>query len=60
MGLSALGMTKYQSIKLLLPCHKTFNTVSIEVILVFKGTSLVSTITIMDLMGYTQRINWDL
>lgn len=28
-----------------------------EVILVFKGTSLASTITIMDLMGYAQRIN---
>lgn len=26
-------------------------------ILVFKGTSLASTITIMDLMGYAQRIN---
>ncbi len=25
--------------------------------LVFKGTSLASTITIMDLMGYAQRIN---
>ncbi len=28
-----------------------------EVILVFKGTSLASTITIMDIMGYAQRIN---
>ncbi|ASK77594.1 arginine transporter permease subunit ArtM [Paraphotobacterium marinum] len=56
---SALGMTKYQSIKLLLPfaIKRSIPAYSNEVILVFKGTSLVSTITIMDLMGYTQRIN---
>ena len=56
---STLGMTKYQSIKLLLPfaIKRSIPAYSNEVILVFKGTSLVSTITIMDLMGYTQRIN---
>lgn len=56
---SAFGMTKYQSIKLLLPfaIKRSIPAYSNEVILVFKGTSLVSTITIMDLMGYTQRIN---
>lgn len=55
----ALGMSHIQAIKLLLPfaIKRAVPAYSNEVILVFKGTSLVSTITIMDLMGYTQRIN---
>ncbi|OLQ91026.1 arginine transporter permease subunit ArtM [Vibrio ponticus] len=55
----ALGMSKAQSLKVLLPyaLRRAVPAYSNEVILVFKGTSLASTITIMDLMGYAQRIN---
>ncbi|MGF1909526.1 arginine ABC transporter permease ArtM [Vibrio kasasachensis] len=55
----ALGMSKAQSLKVLLPyaLRRAIPAYSNEVILVFKGTSLASTITIMDLMGYAQRIN---
>ncbi|WP_162046464.1 arginine ABC transporter permease ArtM [Vibrio taketomensis] len=55
----ALGMNKVASMKVLLPyaLRRAIPAYSNEVILVFKGTSLASTITIMDLMGYAQRIN---
>lgn len=55
----ALGMGKAASLKVLLPyaLRRAVPAYSNEVILVFKGTSLASTITIMDLMGYAQRIN---
>ncbi|HIF9222279.1 TPA: arginine ABC transporter permease ArtM, partial [Photobacterium damselae] len=48
-----------QSLGVLLPfaIRRAVPAYSNEVILVFKGTSLASTITIMDLMGYAQRIN---
>ncbi|ENM5778281.1 arginine ABC transporter permease ArtM [Vibrio mimicus] len=55
----ALGMNKIATLRVLLPyaLRRAVPAYSNEVILVFKGTSLASTITIMDLMGYTQRIN---
>ncbi|MCU8158262.1 arginine ABC transporter permease ArtM [Vibrio vulnificus] len=55
----ALGMNKLVTLKVLLPyaLRRAVSAYSNEVILVFKGTSLASTITIMDLMGYAQRIN---
>ncbi|MGR5080489.1 arginine ABC transporter permease ArtM [Photobacterium swingsii] len=55
----ALGMDKIATLGVLLPyaIRRAIPAYSNEVILVFKGTSLASTITIMDLMGYAQRIN---
>lgn len=55
----ALGMNTASTLKVLLPyaIRRAVPAYSNEVILVFKGTSLASTITIMDLMGYAQRIN---
>lgn len=55
----ALGMNKVATLRVLLPyaLRRAVPAYSNEVILVFKGTSLASTITIMDLMGYAQRIN---
>ena len=55
----ALGMNRSATLRVLLPyaIRRAIPAYSNEVILVFKGTSLASTITIMDLMGYAQRIN---
>ncbi|OEF24143.1 arginine ABC transporter permease ArtM [Vibrio rumoiensis] len=55
----ALGMNTRTTLSVLLPyaIRRAIPAYSNEVILVFKGTSLASTITIMDLMGYAQRIN---
>jgi len=55
----ALGMNKVSTLRVLLPyaLRRAVPAYSNEVILVFKGTSLASTITIMDLMGFAQRIN---
>ncbi|MCA2017908.1 arginine ABC transporter permease ArtM [Vibrio tritonius] len=55
----ALGMNDRQTLRVILPyaLRRAIPAYSNEVILVFKGTSLASTITIMDIMGYAQRIN---
>ncbi|PSU34256.1 arginine ABC transporter permease ArtM [Photobacterium lutimaris] len=55
----ALGMDTKATLGVLLPyaIRRAIPAYSNEVILVFKGTSLASTITIMDIMGYAQRIN---
>ena len=55
----ALGMGTKATLGVLLPyaIRRAIPAYSNEVILVFKGTSLASTITIMDIMGYAQRIN---
>ncbi|AJR08996.1 arginine ABC transporter permease ArtM [Photobacterium gaetbulicola] len=55
----ALGMDTKATLGVLLPyaIRRAVPAYSNEVILVFKGTSLASTITIMDIMGYAQRIN---
>lgn len=58
-GCRALGMSTKTTLGVLLPyaIRRAVPAYSNEVILVFKGTSLASTITIMDLMGFAQRIN---
>ncbi|MGF1742708.1 arginine ABC transporter permease ArtM [Vibrio profundum] len=55
----ALGLPTLYRLKILLSyaLRRALPAYSNEVILVFKGTSLASTITIMDLMGYAERIN---
>ncbi len=60
----ALGMSRLQSLYILLPLafRRALSSYSNEVILVFKSTSLAYTITLMDLMGYSQLIyghTWD-
>lgn len=62
---SALGMSKYQTMAILLPYafKRAISSYSNEVILVFKGTSLAYTITLMDIMGYANKMiadNYDL
>lgn len=54
----ALGMNKIQSVMIILPyaLKRAISAYSNEVILIFKATSLASMITIMDIMGYTQRL----
>lgn len=55
---SALGMSEAQSMSILLPfaIKRSISSYSNEVILVFKSTSLVYTITLMDIMGQSQRL----
>ena len=56
----ALGMTKRQTlIRIILPhaFRRALPAYGNEMILVMKGTSLASTITLMDLMGYADRLN---
>ncbi|MGL5101608.1 MAG: arginine ABC transporter permease ArtM [Plesiomonas sp.] len=56
---NALGMTQPQTLRILLPfaLKRALPSYSNEVVLIFKGTSLASTITIMDIMGYAQQLN---
>ncbi|MFP1591059.1 arginine ABC transporter permease ArtM [Escherichia coli] len=53
---SALGMSKKDTLAILLPvCLKrSLSSYSNEVVLVFKSTSLAYTITLMEVMGYSQ------
>lgn len=56
----ALGMTRQQTlIRIVLPhaIRRALPAYGNELILVMKGTSLASTITLMDLMGYAARLN---
>lgn len=55
---SALGLSRVQTLKILVPyaLKRALPSYSNEIILVFKGTSLVSTITIMDIMGYARQL----
>ena len=56
----ALGMTRSQAlIKVILPHagRRALPAYGNEIILVMKGSSLASTITLMDLMGYAARLN---
>ncbi|MGM3174195.1 arginine ABC transporter permease ArtM [Dickeya lacustris] len=52
----ALGMDKRQTLRILLPFafKRALSSYSNEVVLVFKGTSLAYTITLMEVMGYGQ------
>ncbi|QGM81041.1 arginine ABC transporter permease ArtM [Otariodibacter oris] len=55
---AALGLNRLQTLKILIPyaLKRALPSYSNEIILVFKGTSLASTITIMDIMGYARRL----
>ncbi|MDR0219148.1 MAG: arginine ABC transporter permease ArtM [Enterobacteriaceae bacterium] len=52
----ALGMSKAHSMLILLPYafKRALSSYSNEVVLIFKSTSLASTITLLDIMGYSQ------
>lgn len=54
----ALGMTRKQTLHILLPFafKRALSSYSNEVVLVFKSTSLAYTITLMEVMGYSQLI----
>lgn len=55
---AALGLSRLQTLKILIPyaLKRTLPSYSNEIILVFKGTALASTITIMDIMGYARQL----
>ena len=55
---AALGLSRWQTLKILLPyaLKRALPSYSNEIILVFKGTSLASTITILDIMGYARQL----
>ncbi|MDX7987563.1 arginine ABC transporter permease ArtM [Xenorhabdus sp. 12] len=52
----ALGMSKIHSVRILLPYafKRAISSYSNEIVLIFKSTSLASTITLLDIMGYSQ------
>ncbi|KAA9001064.1 arginine ABC transporter permease ArtM [Affinibrenneria salicis] len=53
---SALGLSRKQTLRILLPFafKRALSSYSNEVVLVFKGTSLAFTITLMEVMGHSQ------
>ena len=55
---AALGLARVQTLKILIPyaLKRALPSYTNEIILVFKGTSLASTITIMDIMGYARQL----
>ncbi|WP_032092594.1 MULTISPECIES: arginine ABC transporter permease ArtM [Pasteurellaceae] len=55
---AALGLSRWQTLKILIPyaLKRALPSYSNEIILVFKGTSLASTITILDIMGYARQL----
>ncbi|MDO5053704.1 arginine ABC transporter permease ArtM [Pasteurella oralis] len=55
---AALGFTRLETLKILMPyaLKRALPSYSNEIILVFKGTALASTITIMDIMGYARQL----
>lgn len=57
-GCQAMGLNTMQTLNVLIPyaLKRALPAYSNEIILVFKGTSLASTITIMDIMGYAQQL----
>ena len=57
-GCAALGLSRSQTLKSLIPyaLKRALPSYSNEIILVFKGTALASTITIMDIMGYARQL----
>ena len=54
----ALGLSRMQTLKILIPyaLKRALPSYTNEIILVFKGTALASTITIMDIMGYARQL----
>ncbi|PJG84564.1 arginine ABC transporter permease ArtM [Conservatibacter flavescens] len=55
---ASLGLSQLQTLKILIPyaLKRALPSYSNEIILVFKGTSLASTITILDIMGYARQL----
>ena len=55
---AALGLSRIQTLKILIPyaLKRARPSYTNEIILVFKGTALASTITIMDIMGYARQL----
>lgn len=55
---AALGLSRFQTLKILIPyaLKRALPSYTNEIILVFKGTALASTITIMDIMGYARQL----
>ncbi|SUT94098.1 arginine ABC transporter permease ArtM [Actinobacillus lignieresii] len=55
---AALGLSRLDTLKILIPyaLHRALPSYSNEIILVFKGTSLASTITLLDIMGYARQL----
>lgn len=54
----ALGMSRSQTLRILLPFafKRALSSYSNEVVLIFKSTSLAYTITLMEVMGYSQQM----
>ncbi len=54
----ALGLNRLQVLKILIPyaLKRSMPSYSNEIVLVFKGTSLASTIAILDIMGYARQL----
>ena len=55
---AALGLSRIHTLKILIPyaLKRALPSYTNEIILVFKGTALASTITIMDIMGYARQL----
>lgn len=55
---AVLGLSRLDTLKILIPyaLKRALPSYSNEIILVFKGTSLASTITILDIMGYARQL----
>lgn len=55
---AALGLSRLDTLKILVPyaLKRALPSYSNEIILVFKGTALASTITILDIMGYARQL----
>lgn len=55
---AALGLSRLDTLKILIPyaLRRALSSYSNEIILVFKGTSLASTITLLDIMGYARQL----
>ncbi|UKH18886.1 arginine ABC transporter permease ArtM [Actinobacillus pleuropneumoniae] len=55
---AALGLSRLDTLKILIPyaLRRVLPSYSNEIILVFKGTSLASTITLLDIMGYARQL----
>ena len=55
---AALGLSRLQRLKIVIPyaLKRALPSYTNEIILVFKGTALASTITIMDIMGYARQL----
>ena len=57
-GCAAMGFSRLQTLRILIPyaLKRALPSYTNEIILVFKGTSLASTITVLDIMGYARQL----